>query len=451
MRLSLVNFKSLRRLGKRHNVDIFQIDEVEDDVSPLVAYDQIVVNLIASDRTPPFLDQLVNAIIDCPNPPKLIIGTEYTWASNVKAGRISQELVDWIYHNAIVLRHTARTDRHVYERPEFEDSRVQEFELGIDMDVMPDPLPFEERRGAVVVYAPEGRVTKNNEEIDEFVTALSEMFPGEEFPITEFRPPYTAAEYWEALRASKYLFFTSLGETFSYVLNDALSMGVIGFRRAELYANRTAKFGVDSYFDVGVKYSTVDEAVELVRYLESNPEAARAESERAYLKSRVHFSATAVESKWEDLLTGTNRNDRTLYIADIADLDGGVDSAFMRARDLGASVVMSHLSRGLSAGQISSYSLVSNDRSQVVIPSCFIESGSRFRRVSPNLSFGVFVDGEEERRRDFYDYMRLVIRVHGVSTIFVDKSVVGAVDLSALRELRYLAGHSLMPVHIDVV
>src|SRR5699024_2334148 len=120
-----------------------------------------------SKRTESLLEQLFARIANFTPMPELIIGTEYSWTNNVKNGNISPLLVDRLYKDHVMLRHTARTDRHVYESSEFRQARIQEFELGIHQDALPAPAPIEERNGILLVAAPEGRLTKNNDEIAE--------------------------------------------------------------------------------------------------------------------------------------------------------------------------------------------------------------------------------------------------------------------------------------------
>lgn len=447
LRLTLVNFAAFQEISRTHPVDIFHYREVVGGIRGLLSYDQIVLNTVASKKTEQFLRMLIPLLDSVPTPPRVIIGTEYSWTNNVKTGNISQELVDSLYLDHLMLRHTARTDKHLYEDPKYRSSRVQEFELGIDMQSMPEPFPIEVRTDILFVSAPEGRVTKNNGEIWEIIEELERSGVTDELAIKVLEPPYTTREYWEYLRSARFVIFTSLGETFSYVLNDALAMGVVGLRRPELFATRTSRFGVDSYWDVGIRYEDPKDAAEIVLELSRDGDSLLAESSRAAAIARRRFSKDTVRHNWLKVLRGSSLNTESVYIVDISRLRGGISQGFAKARDLGCKYVIAYMSRGLEDARLTSYSLPSSDRSQVVIPYCYMEYGGRIRIAGPNMGRGRIV--EASSFDDVVDYLRLVVRSHKIRAIYVDANVDDDQLIAACEDTEYLDGGELVPAEVQ--
>ena len=449
LRLNLVNFTALRKIARTYPVEMFHYSEVYGEIDALDGFEQIVVNTVASAKVISFLERLLSWASSRAPAPEIIIGTEYSWGNRVKSGDISPTFFDHLYRNHLILRHTARTDGRVYEDESFDGARIQEFELGIHQDALPAPDPIIDRKGILLVAAPEGRVTKNNEEIYETEKILSEADLGAEHDIRVIRPPYTAAEYWDALCSTRYLIFTSRGETFSYVLNDALSMGVIAFRKPELFASRTSRFGVDSYWGLGLRYRRPQDLPERIRALSQDVDALRAESFRSSAMSKRLFSEEAVLGNWFKVLKGDTLNASGMLFVDISTLAGGIQDAYRMARDLGCEVVVAYMGRGLDEAGVTSYSLVTEDRSVAVVPYCFIEAGSRLRLVSRDFSKGRFVEGDS--RGILSDYLRLLVRVNRVSRVYVSRGI-GDFELAeALSGLKYLHGRELVPIPVQSV
>lgn len=449
LRLSLVNFTALREIARRHPVEIFHYSEVNGKVEVLDGFEQIVINTVASKRTESLLEQLFTRVENFATTPEIIIGTEYSWTNNVRNGNISSDLVDRLYGEHLMLRHTARTDRHVYEDGDFRRSRIQEFELGIHQDALPTADPIGERDGILLVAAPEGRLTKNNDEIYETERILNEAGVGADHRIRVIKPPYTAAEYWDALRSTRYLIFTSRGETFSYVLNDALSMGVIAFRKPELFATRTSHFGVDSYWEVGLRYREPRELPGRIRALSADVDSLRAESFRSSAISKRLFSEEAVRSNWLRVLAGDPLNTGGVLFVDLTRLPGGSRDAYRMARDLDCKLVVAYMSRGLDGSELTSYSLTSEDRSIALVPYCFIEAGGRLRLVSPNLGNGKVV--EEGASGILEGYLRLLFRTNRVSRVFVSSGIGDPVLNEVLSNMRYLHGRELEAISVQSV
>lgn len=449
LRLNVVNYSALRNLSKSYPISLFHYDEVKDSLRELMGYQQIVINTVAAVRTVECVEALLEEIESCDSPPTLIFGTEYSWTNNIRTGNVSAELVDKIYNEHLILRHTARTDRHLYEPDYGHQSKVQEFEIGIDIASMPEPVVIRERKNILFVAAPEGRTTKNNDEIELICDELEYRGIPETYPIQILRPPYTAAQYWEALKSARFLIFTSLGETFSYVLNDALAMGVVALRRPELFSTRTSRFGVDAYWEVGTRYTSVEQAVDQIEILNGDDDRLSSESQRSASLTAKRFDSSVVEDNWLRLLTRASLNIGNLLLIDVGRIGGGVEQAWQIARDLDCAVVMAYMTRGLEADKVSSYSMPSRDRSQTLIPYCYVESNSGVRHIGPNAKPGKVAEGISTAT--VTDYMRLVVRTNSIRKIYVDSRIDDAHLSDSLDALKYLEGGVLRPVATQAV
>lgn len=90
-------------------------------------------------------------------------------------------------------------------------------------------------------------------------------------------------------------------------------MGVIAFRKPELFASRTSRFGVDSYWGLGLRYRGPQELPERIRALSQDLDALRAESFRSSAMSKRLFSEEAVLGNWFKVLKGTRLTRRGCF------------------------------------------------------------------------------------------------------------------------------------------
>lgn len=441
MRLSVVNVLAWRELG----ADFMFCDDIEDLKSLLGRYDTVVVHAIASARVHAFMPILVEAVNELESAvPRIVFGTESSWFNELKKGTVSTEAIDLVYKRSLLLRHTARTDRPVYTDDGFESARIQEFELGIDTDVVHATTPIADRTKVLFVAAPEGRTTKNNEEIEEIVAALRSA-PVEGLDVEVLAPPYSSTEYWDLLEQTRFLVFTSVGETFSYVLNDANAMGVVTLRRPELFRSATTRLAVDSYPDVGVRYRDAEHAVELLRRLSLDCDGLERLSTHARAVVASRFSHERVLRNWTCLIGGENMNTERLLIADADAYDADFERLCQKARSLGCNYVMPYLNRGTKQLDLTSFSFVESKSQVTVVPFAAHETESGFTLNTDSLRSGRAIADWEQ---DVAMHLRLVVRTYKIGEVFVDRDVDAAGLRRLVDRLTYLHGDELrrMPV-----
>lgn len=448
-RLNISNFDAVRALAQDYPIDIYHYRDIHNNISAVIDYDQVVINTVASARTPSVATALLREAANRADPPALIFGTEYSWRAHVTKGDIDASLLDDVHMKHLLLRHTPRTDNFLYSDDKYRTARVQEFELAVDPSIMPRPHPIEDRGVILFVAGPEGRETKNNSEIFAIEAELKARGLGEEYSIRILTPPYTTTEYWEALRETQFLVFTSLGETFSYVLHDALAMGVIVLRRPELFAMSTDRFGVESYPGTGILYDSPESATESIAELSKSPGRLEAESERSKSIVARTFSPAALRSNWLRLLSGATLNSESLYVVDLFGDRNNTSKALEKATQLGCRFVMAYMSRGLDKDAFSAYAQHFYERDQTILPYCYLEHKGALRYTRRGLSAGRIV--KKTSVDDVAAYFRLIVRTHNIQNIFVDTNIGDEQLAEALRSVVYLDGRDLLPPTIQAV
>jgi len=447
-RLSLVNYQSWKRLSE------FEVRiTYPDDISPalmeeLQHADIVVVNQVASARSHKFVSELAEWLIQNPIRAELVFGTETTWLKEVEKGNISHQALDLAYFASVVLRHTAKTDTIFYRDERAHSVAIQEFELGIDTNVVTFGQPPEERNLISFARAPEARVTKNNDAIDDIkqLIAASEKLSG--YELHELVPPYGSTEYWDAMSRTAFFIFTSDGETFSYCLNDAKATGAIALYPEHMYYNCVGNaFAVESYPWLGLKYSSHADLVSQVESLAEDTEALQAEAIAERKRIVENFSLEKVSDNWRKLLNGQNLNDQALYVYDRSTARER-PCIVNRCSEIGARFAMPYLNAGGFPGSERSLTYVDSGSGVIFVRyylSADSEDGHYFRtvaKVNGKLLPGRGPDVPTESSAEAARFLQLVCRVYKVGTVYVDRSLASTPVANSLKSLTSFGGLS---------
>lgn len=319
-RLFLGNLQALSKLEPGIRLTLWTDGSMTDDLARAIDESDVVVfNQFAGDESFSFLNRFCGYWISRRPEAKLIFGTEGTLRNAIASGKLDDESFRLMVLDAVLLRHTAKGELFIAKDPEFAAARVQEFELPLDVGTVraaSGETPISHRNKILFVAAPEGRTTKNNEMVEDIVEELSAR-PDEfgHLDVEVLRPPYQTLDYWRLLSQTRYIIFTSLSETFSYVYNDARAAGVVCFMHWRMYANRLGSaFQVDSYPEVGIRYVTIDELFQRMADLENSPEQLSHQSDRAVRVTLDNFGIDRVARNWSKLLRSEPLNDRSILI-----------------------------------------------------------------------------------------------------------------------------------------
>lgn len=412
MRLNAMNVAAWTSLQLEFDLDFINAADLTEDLTVFEHYSKLIINSIASDRFAAFIRRFRKWWLRQASPPELVFGTEYSWFNQIKSGKLTEAEALFPYKHGVVLRHTSRTDRFMYQDPSFRDCRVLEFGLGVDIDAV--VASKDNVRDLILFVAgPEGRITKNNDEIREIVPLLESSDVMQKLSLKILVPPYRPTEYWDLLQRTKYLVFTSRGETFSYVLHDALASGVVCFRRPELFSTRLSRFGVDSYPDVGVRYCSPSNVRELIERWEQSDELVVRESYRSRILVEKRYSLNSLVQRWRKVLLEQDVLTSTLIMVGSADVPSHeIDGV---ARQKGTNLVFYWKCRGVDQGAISSYSSYDNESGLVSIPDFRIEAGPRERYVRQGFELGGSVQSTVED--EAIEYFRMLFRTHQIGFV----------------------------------
>lgn len=379
-RLSLVNYQAFRALAEKIEIHTIYHLELPEDVSRLFDnYSTVVILQAPNPAAKKTLNKILTDIQLRPTRARIIFGTEVTWFADLDAERFTRDQIKEIYTRHTLLRHTARTDLRAYADEKFDNAVIQEFEIGVDCDVVRPETPVAERKKVLFVRAPEGRQTKNNEGIDEIVAAIQDTPALCHLDVNILEPPYSTLDYWKLLQECRYLLFTSNGETFSYVLNDAKASGVISFFPARMYENRLSGSVVDSYPDTYGRYSSVSELIGYLIDLESNPEAVRKYSRlsRSYVVD--NFSVPKVAENWLDVILDAPLNNRRVMFARLGTAGWSLQEALERCRATGCNYLIPYLNYGIEEVPDTGYSWFDPESGVTIVKDFLYETSDTLR------------------------------------------------------------------------
>lgn len=454
-RLSVVNLQALRELQKEFDIEIRTDREWSPEIEELyLSYDVIVVNTVSSRVSEQFIRQLLNwkrAIGS--RAPQLILGTEMTWRGRLEGGSITEQDFRDIHFNHLLLRHTGRTDAHFYSDDSCHDLRIQEFEVGIDFGALPAAKPIEERKRISVVRAPAGRSTKNNEAIDSLLDSVRANPFLKGFETREINPPYSTTDYWDLMAGSTFLLFTSLGETFSYALNDAKALGVVTLYPEVMYRTRIGyRFAVDSYPGSRIRYRDTIHALDLLSQLAADKKRLKEESRLSTEYAERHFSLRRVTDNWRVLLSGKNLNTAGLYIYGAS--VGSWSEVASRAASAGCTLALPlHNAGPLGKSEEMTWIDPISGVLRVLDYATATADGALERVLTPTLSGGSVGPPlvKDQHLSDGAHYLQLVCRLNKVARIVPGSSLGSNTQLVALGAIKSYEGlnRGLRPIPVE--
>jgi len=183
--------------------------------------------------------------------------------------------------------------------------------------------PVDHRRLITFVAAPEGRVTKDNGFIDVLAEKIKNSDLANRFEIHILKPPYSTSDYWKLMQKTAFFIFTSNGETFSYVLNDAKMCGAITLFKEHLYYSTVgSSFAVSHYPELSFRYLDADDALQIMMDIAASPKR-MAELSAKSREEAIHlFGIDQIKANWTKLLNREPFETETLLLlAPDIDLD----------------------------------------------------------------------------------------------------------------------------------
>lgn len=424
-RLDIVNYLALARIDNHVDIEwVCDRDLPREVLDFFNSYDVVVIHQIRTPRAVSSLRRILAQLMTGRPEAQIIFGTELSWYNELRNGALTREELRYVFTKCTVLRHTAKTEMAAYRTHTFDDIRVQEFEIGIDTDVVRNRRPWMRRHGVLFVPAPAGRVTKNNDAIDRVRDALGASPVLRRLPVAVLKPPYSSADYWRLASRARYVVSTSRGETFSYVVNDAKACGAIAFFPASMFANDARPFVLDSYPDQGVRYGSVADLVSKLENFERSASLRRRASRAARREVVSRFSVDVIADNWRRVLLGEALNDESAVLVDLRRGNASLQTALQQCRRSGAKYLVSFRNGGFDPFEWPGFSWRDPGSDAVVIKHWAHERDGRPYPIRGVGGFGVAaLDGSEEvpePRLVELQYWRLFVRLYKVSTLWVD-------------------------------
>ncbi|RRW46124.1 glycosyltransferase [Pseudomonas luteola] len=341
-RLNICNYQAARKAFDKGLYDVTHVYAENFDESIVKKADKadfVVVHQVASNKSRAFVRGFTEHYMKNDFSFKLIFGTEMTWGREFEEGNFSSEVIKFVYNDNLLLRHTPKTDRFFYNKVDCLSGSVQEFELGIDTDLLSFGSPVDERKYIAFVKAPEGRKTKNNKLIDELIERVAQNDVLSSYEIVVMEPPYSSVEYWNTMAKTAFLIMTSDSETFSYVVNDARALGVITFHPAHMYSCDLGSFVVDSYPDSPHMFSCKEQLIKSLEEIAKSRRSLLVESVRSREFVLRNFSLHKLAENWLGLIEG-RLNKNVLFVVNGENSYKSLRDFEGKCKDVGASHVL---------------------------------------------------------------------------------------------------------------
>ncbi len=423
-RLNISNYQALELLSEQYEITHYFCTEFSDSLkNALNECDYVIIHQNASKKTFSILAELMAFFENNKINARLIFGTEGTWSTTKDF--LTDDNIHDIYFNHTLLRHTAKTDRELYSSPNCITSKVEEFELGIDTELLSFGKPLHDRKYITFVKAPEGRATKNNDAIDHILEELKTTDLMDRFEIQVLVPPYSSEEYWNIMSQTMFFIFVSNGETFSYCLNDAKALGAITLFPNHMYSTKIgARFVVDNYPKSGIRYTTNADLVKKISDLSSNKEKLKFHSEASRNHTIDNFSIEQVSQNWKSILSGRNYRKNKMYIfSDKQKLNEVI--SFCKKNDF--DYAMSYRNTSIVSWMDESFNH-HDEISDIVFVKDYLtltETGLNrsFIATDNSFFFSVGADVRGEKLEETISFFNLLSRIHKIGDIVIDQEI----------------------------
>ncbi|AEI35689.1 glycosyltransferase [Francisella salina] len=310
-RLNVTNYQALELLRDRYDIEYISVRGACKDID-YNCYDVVIINTNASPRA---VGDFIKSFHEDSFKSKVVFGTEFTWIAAFKKGLISDREMRIAYRDNLLLRHTHKTDRHVYSDDSFMNTNIREFEIGLDTNIFKSTTNIGNRRYITFVAGPEGRVTKNNDAIYEIAAEIEKVASDYNLEVRILKPPYAPQDFWNIMGETLFFVFTSNGETFSYVLNDAKSLGAITFYPSHLYyTDVDNRYVIESYPRSGIKYDSSDDLIVQMTSLLKDEKLLQDASEQSRSFVVDNFSVDKIRDNFISIIEGTYESVHMLFV-----------------------------------------------------------------------------------------------------------------------------------------
>jgi glycosyltransferase involved in cell wall biosynthesis len=236
---------------------------------------------------------------------RVVIGTEVTWKQKVDAGIFDEaKLVELMAFAYAVLGHTPKTHTYLYALDTESEMNFAEFPLGLleaEPSATVDAVLESPKLLLGMILPQPGRVAKGEELHKQILELLDRDEIKKNWDVLVMNPPYTPQEFTDFAFGVDLMVNTSLGETFSYQIQEARALGTPVLHPTSTYMARRGEDFIECWPEFGLDFSNLDEIVSLLETFHESPQMLELESERQATLAREFFSLEALGNSFRKL------------------------------------------------------------------------------------------------------------------------------------------------------
>jgi len=225
---------------------------------------------------------------------RLVIGTEVTWRRKVFDGIFDQaKLVELMKFAYAILGHTPKTHTYLYALDTESEMNFVEFPLGL-LEATPSltttaVTESSKRRLGVVTPQP-GRLAKGEVLHEQVLEMMARDDLKQQWEVIVLEPPYTPQEFTDFASTSDLMVNTSLGETFSYQIQEARALGTPVLHPTSTFITRLGEDFIECWPEFGLDFASLEELSSALLDFYANPDVLALESARQERLARDYFS-----------------------------------------------------------------------------------------------------------------------------------------------------------------
>ena len=225
---------------------------------------------------------------------RLVVGTEVTWKQKVDAGIFDEtKLVELMVFAHAILGHTPKTHTYLYGLDLKSEMNFVEFPLGL-LEAKPlhasERLSDSSKRTLGMVLPQPGRLAKGEELHRQIVELMSSEHIKQNWDLVVLNPPYSSQEFTDFAAGVDLMVNTSLGETFSYQIQEARALETPVLHPTSTYISRRGEDYIECWPEFGLDFSNLEELESDLQAFYNEPDLLDRESARQGSLAREYFS-----------------------------------------------------------------------------------------------------------------------------------------------------------------
>jgi glycosyltransferase involved in cell wall biosynthesis len=250
---------------------------------------------------------------------KLVVGTEVTWKQKVEAGALDEvKLLELLKIAYAVLGHTPKTHMYLYALDSDAEINFVEFPLGL-LPAQPTQVAPQEssspKRRLGMILPQSGRLAKGEALHEEILETMSSAAVRENWDLQVLIPPYNSQEFEDFASKSDLMVNTSLGETFSYQIQEARALGTPVLHPTSTYISRRGEVFIECWPEFGLDFSSLEEVSDILSKFSADANLLSEESERQKKLASTYFSIEQIAQNFRTLYSQTSESKCAVVIA----------------------------------------------------------------------------------------------------------------------------------------